>query len=1009
MKKVLLLIIALVCSCGFSNSVESPMKNMYPFNGADMQWVQSAYSSMTLDEKIGQLFMVAAYSDPKQNNAEKIKNLISEYNIGGIIFMKGSPVLQAKLTNEFQSLSKVPLSIAIDGEWGLAMRLDSTISYPKQMQLGAITNDSLLYQMGVDIGEQCARMGIHINFAPDVDINNNPNNPVINFRSFGESKTNVAEKSYQYMQGMQSQQILTTAKHFPGHGDTDADSHKTMPTISVSKNRLDTLELYPYKYLINKNLTGVMVAHLSVPALEKNKALPSTLSSKIVTDLLRNDLHFKGLIFTDALNMKGVSAYYPDGEIEVRALEAGNDVLLFTENVPVAITAIKKAIAEGRLSEKIINDRCYRILLAKSWMKVQERNHVEEATLYNDLHKKEYLQLKKKLIQASITVVKDQKQVLPFRNLDKTKIAVVSFAKKPTTFAKGCAKYTNVTQFTLPTTGDYIAELNKVKTELQNYSVVVLDVQGTSSYANKKYGITPSIVEMVSQIAKASNVVLVLHANPYGLNLFTSVMNDIESVVVAYDFTAEVESETPQVLFGALPAQGRLSVGSGGFKVGSGVMYNAIGRLRYGDAIDVGMDPTKLHDIDSIVNLFIQYGAMPGCEVLVAKDGIVVYEKPFGVYSYGSRDSVTENTIYDLASVTKAAATSVSLMKLYDEGLFSLDKTLGDYLPYLRGTWKDTVKMCNVLTHQSALRPGVALVPTLIQNYSDKGMKAGCRSAQFPCRIDNSLYIKPSYTFYSNAISPVQDSEHSIHVAKNVWLNNAYRDTLTRLLVESPPCPKAGVVYSDLGFYFMTDVIKNVSGLSIDDFTKQNFYAKIGATTLGYHPLDRFPEQQIAPTEQDEFFRKQLLRGYVHDQGAAMMGGMSGHAGLFSNANDLAKLSQMLLNKGYYGGEQYIKPETVELFTSCPYCAEGNRKGYGFDKPEVDRTKTDPTCHCTSLESYGHTGFTGTLFWVDPEKSIIYVFLSNRVNRATPDASNTMLGDSAVRSRIQRAIYNAII
>ena len=1009
MKKVLLLIIALVSSCGFSNSVESPMKNMYPFNGADMQWVQSVYSSMTLDEKIGQLFMVAAYSDPTQNNAEKIKNLISQYKIGGIIFMKGSPVLQAKLTNEFQSMSKVPLSVAIDGEWGLAMRLDSTIAYPKQMQLGAITNDSLLYQMGVDIGEQCARMGIHINFAPDVDINNNPNNPVINFRSFGESKTNVAEKAFQYMQGMQSQQILTTAKHFPGHGDTDADSHKTMPTISVSKNRLDTLELYPYKYLINKNLTGIMVAHLSVPALEKNKALPSTLSPRIVTDLLRNDLHFNGLIFTDALNMKGVSAYYPDGEIEVRALEAGNDVLLFTENVPVAITAIKKAIAEGRLTEKIINDRCYRILLAKSWMKVQERNHVEEANLYNDLHKKEYLQLNKKLIQASITVVKDQKQVLPFHNLDKTKIAVVSFAKNPTTFAMGCAKYTGVKQFTLPTTGDYTAELNKVKTGLQNYSVVVLDVQGTSSFANKKYGITPSIVDMVSQIAKTSNVVLVLHANPYGLNLFTSVMNDIESVVVAYDFTTEVQRETPQVLFGALPAQGRLSVGSGGFKVGSGVMYNAIGRLRYGDPIDVGMDPTKLHDIDSIVNLFIKYGAMPGCEILVAKDGIVVYEKPFGVYSYGSHDSVTENTIYDLASVTKAAATSVSLMKLYDEGLFSLDKTLGDYLPYLRGTWKDTLKICNVLTHQSGLRPGVALVPTLIQNYNDKGMKAGCRSAQFPYRIDNSLYIKPSYALYNNAISSVQDSEHSIHVAKNVWLNNAYRDTLTRLLVESPPCPNAGVVYSDLGFYFMTDVIKNISGLSIEDFTNQNFYATLGATTMGYHPLDRFPEEQIAPTEQDEFFRKQLLRGYVHDQGAAMMGGVSGHAGLFSDANDLAKLSQMLLNKGYYGGVQYIKPETVALFTSCPYCGKGNRKGYGFDKPEIDRAKIDPTCHCTSLDSYGHTGFTGTLFWIDPEKSIIYVFLSNRVNRATPDASNTMLGDSAVRSRIQRAIYNAII
>ncbi len=467
-----------------------------------------------------------------------------------------------------------------------------------------------------------------------------------------------------------------------------------------------------------------------------------------------------------------------------------------------------------------------------------------------------------------------------------------------------------------------------------------------------------------------------------------------------------MQRETPQVLFGALPAQGRLSVGAGGFKVGTGVMYNAIGRLRYGDAIDVGMDCSKLRDIDSIVNLFMQYGAMPGCEVLVAKDGIVVYEKPFGVYSYGSKDSVTENTIYDLASVTKAAATSVSLMKLYDEGLFSLDKTMGDYLPYLEGTWKDTLKLCNVLTHQSRLRAGVSFVPSLVKNASAKGMLSGARSAQYPYRVDNSCFINSSYSFYDKAISSVQDSEHSIPVAKNVWLNNSYRDSITRLLVESPPCPKPGVVYSDLGFYMMADVIKNISGLSIEDFANQNFYAKLGASTLGYHPLNRFPEEQIAPTEEDEFFRKQLLRGYVHDQGAAMMGGVSGHAGLFSNANDLAKLSQMLLNKGYYGGEQYIKPETVELFTSCP---NGNRKGYGFDKPEPDRVKVDPTCHCTSLESYGHVGFTGTLFWIDPEKSIIYVFLSNRVNRATPDASNTMLSDSSVRARIQRAIYNAII
>lgn len=1004
----------LFLNCTLLNSSESVKEATYPFYGADLQWVDSVFNSLTLDEKIGQLFMVAAYSDPKQNNAEAVKKMITEHNIGGVIFFKGSPARQAQMTNEFQALSKIPLSVAIDGEWGLAMRLDSTIAFPRQLQLGAIDekNNHLIEEMGVEIGRQCARMGIHINFAPVIDLNNNPLNPVINSRSFGELKENVAEKGMLYMRGMQSQSVLTTAKHFPGHGNTASDSHYSLPMVSGTADELERYELYPYKQLIKNDLTGVMVAHLYVPSMDKTKNLPSTLSQKIITDKLRNDLNFQGLIFTDALNMKAVADAYPSGELEVRALIAGNDVMEFTMDVSKAVAAIKQALASGRVKQADIDEHCRRVLLAKSWMKVTERNHVDLQNLYEDLNTQNARNINRKLIQASITVVKDTKSQLPFKNLDDKKFAVVSLTEKSSYFVKSLQRQTAVKQFVVPASNDYRTLeqiLPKTLQELKSFDVVILDVQGTSSYPSKKYGITQPMVDIVGRIAKENNVVMALHANPYALDYFKDVLPNVETLVLAYDFKKMVQEITPEVLFGALPASGHLPVSAGGFQAGDGVSFSAIDRLRVGEPIEVGMDEKKLQKIDSVVTTFIGYGAMPGCEVLVAKNGVVVYEKAFGRMSYASQDSVTTNTIYDLASVTKSAATALSLMKLYEQNKLDLDKTMGEYLPYLRGTDKDTLVVRDVLTHQAYLKPGVAITPTFIQNYYGRGMKSRTRSAEYPYMIDYQLYLQKDFQYAENAFSSKRDSSHTILLRDGLYMNSAYRDTVFRLIVESPLMPQKEVVYSDLGFYLMTDVVKNLSGKSLDEFTKENFYAKLGATTLGYLPLNQFQKNEIAPTETDEYFRRVLLQGEVHDCGAAILGGVSGHAGLFSNAYDLAKLLQMLVNGGSYGDEKFLDAKTIKLFTSCPFCENGNRKGLGFDKPEPDGKKLDPTCHCTSPASYGHTGFTGTLFWVDPDESLIYIFLSNRVNRITPDARNTMLGDSAVRPRIQRLIYNAII
>lgn len=1013
--KIGLVVLAfLFLDCAVLNSGETVKDASYPFQGADLHWVDSVFNTMSLDEKIGQLFMVAAYSDPKQNNEAAVKKLIVENHIGGVIFFKGTPIRQAQMTNEFQKLAKIPLSVAIDGEWGLAMRLDSTIAFPRQIQLGAIDskNNSLIEKMGEEIGRQCVRMGIHINFAPVVDVNNNPLNPVINSRSFGEDKENVARKGIAYMRGMQSLNVLPTAKHFPGHGNTASDSHYSLPMLKGSKEELEQFELYPFKQLIKNDLTGMMIAHLYVPSMDKTKDLPSTLSRKIVAEKLRGDMNFQGLIFTDALNMKAVTNAFPAGEVEVRALLAGNDVLEFTLDVPKAIEAIKRALATGRLKESDIDEHCRRILIAKSWMKITERSFVETENLYADLNTPEARNLNRKLIQASITVVKDKNSQLPFQKLDTKKFAVVSLKSGTSYFVNKLQKQTTVKQFVVPATGDYKAMesvLLKTLQELKSYDVVILDVQGTSSYPSKKYGITKPMVDIVGRIAKENNVVMVMHANPYALDYFSAVLPDVESIVVSYDFKRMVQEITPEVLFGALPASGHLPVSAAGFPAGTSVSYGSIERLRFGEPVEVGMDEHVLEGIDSVVNLFMDYGAMPGCEVLVAKNGVVVYEKAFGKYSYSSKDSVSPQTIYDLASVTKSAATAVSLMKLYDEKKFDLDKTLGDYLPYVHGTDKDTLVMRNILTHQAQLKPSVATIPTFIKNYYSRGMKSRTRSSEYPYMIDYQLYMKRDFQYVDGAFSSKKDDVHSIELCEDLYMNNAYRDTVFRLIVESPLVPRKEVVYSDLGFYLMTDIIKNISGESLDDYTKHNFYSKLGASTLGYLPLRTFASSEIAPTENDEFFRKRLLQGNVHDRGAAILGGVSGHAGLFSNAYDLAKLLQMLLNGGHYGGETFIDSSTIQLFTSCPFCDSGNRKGLGFDKPEMDVNKIDPTCRCTSPKSYGHTGFTGTLFWVDPDESLIYIFLSNRVNRMTPDAKNTMLGDSAVRPRIQRVIYNAII
>ncbi|MDR1761275.1 MAG: serine hydrolase [Bacteroidales bacterium] len=1012
--KLLFTIFFVTITFGFLNPDERPHyleeipKSNEPFANIPTQWVDSTLKSMTLDEKIGQLFMVAVYANPKQSNFAQVEKLIKENHIGGVIFMQSNPTEQVRYTNHFQSISKTPLLIAIDGEWGLAMRLDSTIAFPKQLMLGAITDNSLIYDMGAEIARQCHRMGIHINFAPSVDINNNANNPVINFRSFGEQRENVAQKGYAYMSGMQDNQILTTIKHFPGHGDTDTDSHYNMPLISHKKQRLDSVEFYPFRYLINRNATGVMVAHLYMPELEKTKNLPSTLSPKIINKILLNEMKFKGLVFTDALNMQGIAKNFPVGDREIRAILAGNDVLLFPENVPLAITEIKAAIKKGRISEEIITAHCRKILIAKVWAGLDTLSPpVTTENLYNDLNNEYAQTLNKKLIRAAITIAKDDKKQLPLNHLDTQKIAYVRFSDAQNDEFYSIAKnYTNITKFTI-TPANAAAQLPNLLKNLKDYTTVIVNLEATTMYASRNYGINETHINMVTQISQAANTILVVHGNPYILNRLETVIPQIPSIVIAYDFSTTVQYETPQVIFGALPASGKLPVSAGGIKAGTGIDLSWQKRLRYANPFETGMNGKMLLQIDSIAQAAIEAKATPGCQVLVAHKGAVVYSKEFGMLNYNSTQHVTPTTMYDLASITKAAATTLCLMKLYEEQKFSPDATLVDYLPAAKNSNKDTLRFYNILTHQAQLPAWIPFYQNMIRDFFNPaaGLKSRKQSENFPYKLSESVYLSRNYSFKDSTISNKKTDLYSVEVAHNVYINPAQKDSMFTAIFNAQLLPQKKTVYSDLGFILLTDIIKNLSNKSIDEYANVEFYSKLGANSLCYNPLRFYKKESIAPTEYDYIFRRQLLQGYVHDPAAAMLGGISGHAGLFSNANDLAKVFQMLLNKGSYGDVQFLQAQTIENFTCCVFCDSGNRKALGFDRPEADTNKVDNTCKRTSAQSYGHTGFTGTVVWVDPAYDLLYIFLSNRV---CPSADNTLLASTNVRTNIQNVIYNAL-
>lgn len=945
-------------------------------------WADSVVHTMTLDEKIGQLFMVAAYSNRDQNHQDEIDQLIEKYHIGGLIFFQGTPTKQVEMTNHFQAKSKIPLMIGIDGEWGLAMRLDSTLKFPKQMTLGAIEDNDLIYQMGEEIADQCKRMGIHINFAPVADVNNNPANPVINYRSFGENKVKVTEKSFAYMNGMQDNDILASGKHFPGHGDTDSDSHKTLPLITHDLERLDTLEFYPFKHLIDSGLTSMMVAHLYIPSLDDTPNRASTLSKKIVTDLLKIDLGFRGLIFTDALNMRGVSAFYDPGKLEVAALQAGNDVLLFPEDVPAAVDAIKLAIENKDLSIKEIDAHCKKILQAKKWVGLDLYSKIETKNLVKDINSDKANYLNQKLFESALTVVKNENELLPLVNLKEKKIATINIGSAPSnTFSSMVDRYCSVGKFELPSKATY-EQANLLIEKIEKFNTIIISTFDMSQRPHQNFGFTSETNDFINLLAQDSSKQIILNVmgNPYCLEKMNCT-DKVDAIIINYEEREETEFLSAQLIFGGISSKGTLPVSIGAkWKEGHGIKTDQPIRLKYTSPEELGISAGDLAKIDEIVQEGLNLGVFPGCQILAAKDGKVFMYKGYGKHTYDENAKQVDITdIYDLASITKIASSTASIMKLQGDGYIHVDSTLDEYLhDMVDSTSYASIKIKEMMTHQAGF---TAWIPFYLRTLH-KG--------------------QPKIELYSIH----QTDYFNLRVAENLYIHDGIRDSIFQRILTTEVSSKKKYLYSDIGYYFLNEIIRRKTGQTQDQYVDESFYSPLGLDNIGYKPREKWDINRIPPTENDKTFRHQIIHGDVHDQGAAMLGGVCGHAGLFSNANDLAVMMQMFMQYGEYGGERILDHDVVKQFTSSPYYdINRNRRGIGFDKP-VRGGGNGPTCSgCASDNSFGHSGFTGTLTWADPDKGLVFVFLSNRT---FPDAENRQIISLGTRTRIMQVLYDAI-
>ena len=959
----------------------SPKQNLISPKSSDFKqkqalWADSVLATMTLEQKIGQLFMIAAFSNRNENDYRRVEEQIRKYHIGGVIFFQGNPLKQAELTNRYQSAATIPLLIGIDGEWGLGMRLDDAFSFHKAITLGATGDAVLIEKMGFEIGKQCKWLGVHINFAPDADINSNPKNPVINYRSFGESVSNVTNLSLAYARGMRKANVMGSAKHFPGHGDTGEDSHYALPVLNHTRKHIDEVETMPFKAMIEDSIASVMIGHLHVPQLDNSPNTPASVSEKIIKEYLQRDMNFNGLVVTDALNMRGLLKYFPTGAAEVKAFQAGNDLLLQTGNLDVAYGALHQKILDSTLSVNDLDHKVKKVLMSKYWVGLNKYKPIDFSNLLLDLNNQQSKDLTQKIFDKAATVVKDDEGLIPLANSQNVSYASLSIAgKADNVFQKTMSYYSNITNYDIPFKPSKSSDWTWVVEQAAQKDLVIVGVHEMHNLDSRNFGVVPETIKIIRELQKQTKVVVCVFGNPYSLKLF----DEFETVICGFEDEAEAHIAVANIIFGVNGASGKIPVNTlaADGKVNFGIDTKSLGRIGLGIASEVGMNQSKLSQIRFLANNAIENQEFPGCQVLVARKGKVVFFESFGNQRYGANEPVDGQTIFDLASLTKVTATLQAIMMLFDQKKLDINQKASFYLPELQNSNKKDITVKDLLLHQAGLKAFVPFYDNTIEVVGERNPKFFAREnlGNSYLKVSDSLFVKPM----------IKDSVFN-------WI-------IKSSLVSSSNAPK--YLYSDLGLILLQRVVEKVSGQPLDAYVDSKIFRPLGMYNTGFNISDKKSAQNIAPTEITNDYRKTPIKGSVHDPNAALLGGVAGHAGLFSNAWDLVKLLQMNLNKGFYEDNRFFSPQTIDLFIKKQSTI--SHRGLGWNKPSTDDGSVS---QYASPSTYGHTGFTGTAVWVDPEKELIYIFLSNRVY---PSAENNKIIKNKTRKRIHDLVYESMM
>jgi beta-glucosidase-like glycosyl hydrolase/CubicO group peptidase (beta-lactamase class C family) len=932
---------------------------------SEKKWVDSVYTSLTLEEKVSQLFI--NWVSPEQSDFNVIRKLVEEDKIGGLIFSIGTTNSHIEWLNKFQTIAKTPLLVSMDAEWGPSQRLTDVFAHPWNMTLGAIQDNSLVRDISKRMAEQNKALGIHYNFSPSVDVNNNSKNPIIGNRSFGEDPNNVYLKAKAYIQGHKDAGVFTSIKHFPGHGDTDKDSHKTLPVINGDIKRLNNIELYPFRRLIEDGLAeSIMLAHLSVPALDKK--YPSSLSYKTVNNLLRDDYEFNGITITDALDMKGV-LQDPNINVDLRAFEVGNDIILMSTNVSQGVKLISESFKKGKISESRLSSSVKKILSLKAKSNLKNFKNISTENILSKVNTSKDTLLYSKAMRSAITLVKNTNNILPLTNNKKYLHVAFGENDRGDHLYDKMNKYLNVDTYT----NDDITPLF-IKTK---YDGILISYHGSSKSPYASNIIPKEIVEKINSISVNNNVVLNLFLNPYSLNSFKSIEN-FESIVIGYQNNMISQEVLADLLFGVSSFKGKIPVSNNFFKVNHGLTFSKKNIIGFSRPSYEGFDTARLSYLDSIAKNAIDSMMTPGIQMLVSRKGKIVYNKSFGYHTYEKVNKLENNHVFDLSSITKILATMPLVLQEFDKKNISLETNLSELFPKKKLNEKGSISIKEMLSHYARLRPWIPFYEETLNRKE-----------------------KPKSRFYKSN----SKSTFSTQVSENLFLKSNYREKIFKSILDSELRDSLEYKYSDLPFYFLKFWFEDLYNKPLNILADEKIFEPLGLKRTMFNPHESISLEEIVPSERDDFFRHSKLHGYVHDEGAAMLGGISGHAGLFSNAYEVAIVLQAMIQKGSYNSHRLFSENSFNTFNYCYYCDNDNRSGVGFDKPQIEG-KHGSTFGGVSMNSFGHYGYTGSIAWADPDEEIIFIFLSNRTY---PTRENTLLQTSNIRTRAQEIVYKSLI